>query len=84
MATKLFLIEADYKSEARNLKFETISNDQIPNVRNKKSLGNLNFEHSNLFRISDFFNSNNLFGSGCARLGRLKIKKTNLDVKQKM
>jgi len=54
MATKLFLTEANYKSEARNPKFETISNDQIPNVQNNNVLGNLNFEHSNLFRISIF------------------------------
>jgi len=54
MAAKLFLIEDDYKSEARNPKFETISNDQIPNVQNKKSLGNLNLGNSDLFRISIF------------------------------
>jgi hypothetical protein len=36
MATKLFLFKAVYKSKARNTKFETISNDQIPNVQNKK------------------------------------------------
>jgi len=51
------------KSEARNsvgttartvAKFETISNDQILNVPNKNSLGHLNFENSDLFRILIF------------------------------
>jgi len=40
--------------------------------KTNKSLRNLNFENSDLFpdfdiRISDFFDSNNLFGSGYAR-----------------
>jgi hypothetical protein len=42
------------KFEARNAKFETISNDQISNVRNRNSLKQLSFENSNLFRISIF------------------------------
>jgi len=45
------------KSEARNPKFETISNDQIfPPWRDFKqeSLEILNLENSNLFRISIF------------------------------
>jgi len=44
----------DFKSEARNPKFETIPNNPISNVQNENSLRNLNFEHSNLFRISIF------------------------------
>jgi len=47
-------VEVKYKFEARSPNFETISNDPIPNVQNEKSLRNLNFEHSNLFRASIF------------------------------
>jgi hypothetical protein len=32
---EVILDRVDFKSEARNPKFETISNDQILNVRNK-------------------------------------------------
>jgi len=39
--TQSFLLEEDYKSEARNPKFETISNDRIPNGQNKTGLSNL-------------------------------------------
>ena len=63
------------KSEARNPKLETISNDLISNGSKQESLEILNFENSNLFRISIFefriFKLQILFGSGYAGLGYL-------------
>src|SRR4030067_623758 len=58
-------VKGRFKFESRNprlpknlfggqAKFETISNEQILNVRNKKGLRNLYFENSDLFRASIF------------------------------
>ena len=62
-----------FKSEARNPKLETISKNQISNVPNKRVLDILNFENSDLFRISIFefriSKLQTLFASGHAGLG---------------